>query len=82
MSLTLGSGIYFHGKMIYLAVFKYYHLCYCHIIWVDFSEDLTSEGGVSPSKKLEDLIHLGELCVDLLQQNEEHYAEVRIKYHF
>lgn len=32
---------------------------------------------VTPSKKLEDLIHLAELCVDLLQQNEEHYAEVR-----
>lgn len=31
---------------------------------------------VSPSKKLDDLIHLAELCVDLLQQNEEHYAEV------
>lgn len=31
---------------------------------------------VAPSKKLEDLIHLAELCVDLLQQNEEHYAEV------
>lgn len=31
---------------------------------------------VPPSKKLEDLIHLTELCVDLLQQNEEHYAEV------
>ena len=28
-------------------------------------------------KKLEDLSHLAELCVDLLQQNEEHYAEVR-----
>lgn len=32
---------------------------------------------VSPSKKLDDLIHLAELCVDLLQQNEEHFAEVR-----
>lgn len=31
---------------------------------------------VTPAKKLEDLIHLAELCVDLLQQNEEHYAEV------
>lgn len=31
---------------------------------------------VPPAKKLEDLIHLAELCVDLLQQNEEHYAEV------
>ena len=33
---------------------------------------------VPPSKKLDDLIHLAELCVDLLQQNEEHYAEVCI----
>ncbi|CAH1960786.1 unnamed protein product [Acanthoscelides obtectus] len=38
-------------------------------------EDLRSETMVSPSKKLDDLIHLAELCVDLLQQNEEHYAE-------
>lgn len=36
------------------------------------------ENMVSPSKKLEDLIHLAELCVDLLQQNEEHYAEVGV----
>lgn len=35
------------------------------------------ESGLAPSKKLDDLIHLAELCVDLLQQNEEHYAEVR-----
>lgn len=34
---------------------------------------------VPPAKKLEDLIHLAELCVDLLQQNEEHYAEVSYK---
>lgn len=33
---------------------------------------------VTPAKKLEDLIHLAELCVDLLQQNEEHYAEVKV----
>lgn len=31
---------------------------------------------VASNKKLDDLIHLAELCVDLLQQNEEHYAEV------
>ena len=29
-----------------------------------------------PAKKLEDLIRLAELCVDLLRQNEEFYAEV------
>lgn len=39
-------------------------------------EDLNGESIVTPNKKLEDLIHLAELCVDLLQQNEEHYAEV------
>lgn len=41
------------------------------------SDEMRGDGTmVSPSKKLEDLIHLAELCVDLLQQNEEHYAEV------
>lgn len=39
-------------------------------------DDLRGEVLVPPAKKLEDLIHLAELCVDLLQQNEEHYAEV------
>ncbi|KAK9758789.1 MUN domain [Popillia japonica] len=38
-------------------------------------DDLRGETMVPPSKKLDDLIHLAELCVDLLQQNEEHYAE-------
>ncbi|XP_021927184.1 calcium-dependent secretion activator isoform X6 [Zootermopsis nevadensis] len=38
-------------------------------------DDLSGEVMVAPNKKLEDLIHLAELCVDLLQQNEEHYAE-------
>lgn len=36
----------------------------------------------SPSKKLEDLIHLAELCVDLLQQNNENYAEVCVLHYF
>ncbi|XP_011193957.1 calcium-dependent secretion activator isoform X5 [Zeugodacus cucurbitae] len=40
-------------------------------------EDLRGEIIVPAAKKLEDLIHLAELCVDLLQQNEEHYAELR-----
>ena len=29
-----------------------------------------------PKKKLDDLIHLAELCIDVLQQNEEFHAEV------
>ncbi|XP_076224576.1 calcium-dependent secretion activator 1 isoform X2 [Nomia melanderi] len=39
-------------------------------------DDLSSDVCVPPSKKLEDLIHLSEMCVDLLQQNGEHYSEV------
>ncbi|KAF2358074.1 Calcium-dependent secretion activator domain [Trinorchestia longiramus] len=42
---------------------------------VPLQEDLGPDSGVSASRKLEDLIHLSELCVDLLQQNEEHHAE-------
>nr|XP_014284742.1 calcium-dependent secretion activator isoform X3 [Halyomorpha halys] len=38
-------------------------------------EETSAENILAPSKKLDDLIHLAELCVDLLQQNEEHYAE-------
>ncbi|XP_014246144.1 calcium-dependent secretion activator isoform X5 [Cimex lectularius] len=38
-------------------------------------DEITGETIIPPSKKLDDLIHLAELCVDLLQQNEEHYAE-------
>ena len=31
---------------------------------------------VTPKKKLEDIMHLAELCIEVLQQNEEHHAEV------
>ncbi|KAK2147526.1 hypothetical protein LSH36_548g01000 [Paralvinella palmiformis] len=30
---------------------------------------------VDPKKKLDDLIHLAELCIEVLQQNEEYHAE-------
>ncbi|XP_023215890.1 calcium-dependent secretion activator 1-like [Centruroides sculpturatus] len=40
------------------------------------NEDENNEEPVESNKNLEDLIHLAELCVDLLQQNNEHYAEV------
>ena len=41
-------------------------------------EETIGEVQVPPSRKLEDLIRLAELCVDLLRQNEEFYAEVSI----
>ncbi|XP_043234535.1 calcium-dependent secretion activator-like isoform X7 [Amphibalanus amphitrite] len=39
------------------------------------ADELTGEVVVPPSKKLEDLTHLADLCVDLLQQNNEQYSE-------
>ena len=42
------------------------------------ADDMGPDSSLAASKKLEDLIHLSEACVDLLQQNEEHHAEVII----
>ncbi|XP_075456024.1 calcium-dependent secretion activator 2 isoform X5 [Ascaphus truei] len=36
------------------------------------SESMNQE---SPSRKLEDVLHLAELCIEVLQQNEEHHSE-------
>ena len=48
-----------------------------HIFLFLFIDEIVGEAPpVPPSKKLEDLIRLAELCVDLLRQNEEFYAEV------
>ena len=45
-----------------------------------FSQE-TSGPDVSPSEKLEKVIQLAELCIELIQQNEEHHAEVVTFYH-
>ena len=34
------------------------------------------EAEVPRERRLEDLLRLGELCIEVLQQNEEHHAEV------
>ena len=39
---------------------------------------MVGEVVITPRQKLADLIRLAELCVDLLRQNEEFYAEVII----
>ncbi|XP_054255782.1 calcium-dependent secretion activator 2 isoform X12 [Indicator indicator] len=31
----------------------------------------------TPARKLEEVLHLGELCIEVLQQNEEHHSEGR-----
>lgn len=30
----------------------------------------------APEKRLEDMMRLGELCIEVLQQNDEHHSEV------
>jgi hypothetical protein len=35
----------------------------------------------SPRKNIDDLIHLAELCIELLQQDAEHYQEAFHQYH-
>lgn len=40
------------------------------------ADDPNADGNSHHNKKLDDLIRLAEMCVDQLQQNEEHYAEV------
>ncbi|NWZ33267.1 CAPS2 protein, partial [Brachypodius atriceps] len=32
----------------------------------------------TPARKLEEVLHLAELCIEVLQQNEEHHSEVRL----
>ena len=44
---------------------------------VCFADTLRDD--MDPKRKLDDLIHLAELCIEVLQQNEEHHAEVRGK---
>ncbi|XP_034095111.1 calcium-dependent secretion activator 2-like [Gymnodraco acuticeps] len=37
---------------------------------------ITVDPQAAPEKRLEDMLRLGELCVEVLTQNEEHHAEV------
>lgn len=48
-------------------------------------ETITSEGkmffvsdsmALEPAERLEDVTHLAGLCIEVLQQNEEHHSEV------
>lgn len=36
----------------------------------------------TPREKLEIILQLAELCIELIQQNEEHHAEVSINFLF
>ncbi|XP_042266673.1 calcium-dependent secretion activator 2 isoform X1 [Thunnus maccoyii] len=38
---------------------------------------IKADAQAAPEKKLEDMMRLGELCIEVLQQNEEHHSEGR-----
>ena len=60
-----------------IANFKASLLFFTHTLF-SISEEMVGEVVITPRQKLADLIRLAELCVDLLRQNEEFYAEVII----
>jgi len=39
-------------------------------------EETAADGSMHPTAKLQDLVRLAELCVELVQENNDHYAEV------
>lgn len=41
----------------------------------DYAQIEADSSQASPEKKLEDMIRLGELCMEVLQQNDEHHSE-------
>ncbi|CAG2109244.1 unnamed protein product [Medioppia subpectinata] len=48
---------------------------YTRISEVARIEEIAADRTLDPNIKLQNLIHLAELCVDLIQENNEHYAE-------
>ncbi len=51
-------------------------LTWCMHGFVSYEIESLNSEELPPEKRLEDVIHLAELCIDVLQQNEEHHAEV------
>ncbi|KAG7254949.1 hypothetical protein CRUP_036271 [Coryphaenoides rupestris] len=48
------------------------HINYCELL--QFAQ-IHEDAEVSREKRLEDLMRLGELCLEVLQQNQEHHSE-------
>jgi hypothetical protein len=47
-------------------------------IFVGEVVDGCSPEELDPKKKLDSLMHLAELCIEVIQQNEEYHAEVEL----
>jgi len=44
-----------------------------HVFWLD-KDDLSD-----PEFRLDELMHLAELCIEVTQQNDEYHSEVRVE---
>ena len=62
-----GAAAFIKGFFVCMYL-KYTQYCFLFITPVG--------NDASPETKLSKLVHLAELCIDLLHQNEEHHAEV------
>lgn len=49
---------------------------FAFIFYFDKVVDGCSPEELDPKKKLDSLMHLAELCIEVIQQNEEYHAEV------
>lgn len=47
-----------------------------NIMLLFFFFNIETMNQATPARKLEEVLHLAELCIEVLQQNEEHHAEV------
>ena len=61
---------------MYLTFFGFFEI-FNYLLYI--SDSYNEE--VSPKRRLDDVIHLAELCIEVLQQNEEHHAEVSVNHH-
>ena len=53
---------------------------YFKVILLLFVFNIETMSQATPARKLEEVLHLAELCIEVLQQNEEHHAEVMVRF--
>lgn len=72
MQFTLGIRQVEECPVFFVQVF----VCLYQLLYLCASENVGRL--VTPAKKLEDTLRLAELVIEVLQQNEEHHAEVSV----
>ncbi|KAG7219645.1 hypothetical protein INR49_007202 [Caranx melampygus] len=60
-------------KLVQTCLEKAARLNYSQLI--EYAQ-IKADAQAAPEKRLEDMMRLGELCIEVLQQNEEHHSEV------